>query len=162
MPADAPATTPDAPNHLPAGTPADLELDLELPMAVSPSAKLVIERLDGALLVGWAHDPAAPGREPLTLLCGDHPVPAAIRRVSRADVARAVGAQGGLLLGFEVELPLSMWEALARHQQAVPFIGVVQRQNVGLQNRRQGFDTSHRCHFKRTWITMSGVVGQPR
>ncbi|MEK8032419.1 glycosyltransferase [Ideonella sp. DXS29W] len=119
MPADAPATTSDSPSLRPNGAPADLELDLELPMAVSPAAKLVVERLEGVLLVGWAYDPAAPGREPLSLVCGDEALPAQIRRVSRADVARAVGAQGGLLLGFELELPLSTWEALARHPGAL-------------------------------------------
>jgi hypothetical protein len=118
MPADASATSSDTPSLLPADSasadPAAMMVDLELPMVVSPAARLVVERLAGATLVGWAFDPQAPGHEPLSLVCGNETLAATVRRTSRADVSRAVGAEGGLSLGFEIELPLTTWETLAR------------------------------------------------
>lgn len=75
-------------------------------------ARLVLERVQGCTLQGWAFDPATPGAEKLTLLCGAEPVPADVRRTSRADVRRALGTEE-VLLGFEIDLPVAIWQALA-------------------------------------------------
>lgn len=79
-----------------------------------PGPRLVVERLAGATLVGWAADPRAPGQERLVLVCGPARFELAARRVSRDDVSRAVGlAPGSARLGFEAEWPLAAWQALA-------------------------------------------------
>src|SRR5437868_5555992 len=105
MPADAPSTSTDAASTL---------VDLELPMAVSPAARLVVERVAGITVVGWAFDPQAPGQEHLNLVCGAQTFPAQVRRLSRGDVSRAVGATDAVALGFEIDLPLPIWQALGQ------------------------------------------------
>lgn len=105
MPADAPSTSTDAASTL---------VDLELPMAVSPAARLVVERVAGITVVGWAFDPQAPGQEHLSLVCGAQTFPAPVRRLSRGDVSRAVGATDAVALGFEIDLPLPIWQALGQ------------------------------------------------
>jgi GT2 family glycosyltransferase/glycosyltransferase involved in cell wall biosynthesis len=85
--------------------------DLTTP-AIPP--RLTIERLAGITVIGWACDPRAPGQERLTLVCGSHSFALAPRRTARDDVARALGLPAGAaLLGFEFDLPLAIWQALA-------------------------------------------------
>jgi O-antigen biosynthesis protein len=88
-----------------------------MPQPAPPSTagtRLHLERLEGMHLVGWACNSAAPGTERIVVMCGTVPVSAAVRRVSRADVARAMGVEE-LRLGFEVELPVSIWQQMADH-----------------------------------------------
>lgn len=120
MPADAPATSSDTPSLLPAdaGTPDPhaLLVDFELPIAAAnsgaPAVRVVVERQAGAVLVGWAFDEHAPGAETLTLVCGEQVFETTMRRVARADVARALAVSDDLALGFEIDLPLAIWQAL--------------------------------------------------
>lgn len=65
-------------------------------------------------LVGWACNASQPGAETITVMCGDSPVAAEVRRVPRADVARSLGLHE-LRLGFEADLPLAVWQQLAEH-----------------------------------------------
>jgi len=81
---------------------------------VAPTARLVIERLAGVMVVGWAFDPRAPGQEGIELVCGSSRFALTPRRVRRDDVSRALGlAPGVAALGFEFELPLAAWKPLA-------------------------------------------------
>ncbi len=93
---------------------ADAPAPVSAPAPVAAGPRLVVERLAGVTLVGWAADPRAPGQERLLLVCGPSRFELAPRRVPRDDVSRAVGlAPGGARLGFEAELPLAVWRALA-------------------------------------------------
>ncbi|HEX5687770.1 MAG TPA: glycosyltransferase [Ideonella sp.] len=83
-------------------------------MAAPTPARLVVERLSGIAVVGWAFDPQAPGQEALYLVCGEQTFAAPVRRQQRMDVCRAVGAGEALALGFEIDLPLSIWPALGQ------------------------------------------------
>lgn len=109
MPADA-SVTPDLP---PLDRPAPPP-DMALPDTPPEPARLVVERVDGIVVVGWAHDPVAPGLEPLQLLCGTQLLAAAVKRVPRADVARATGVPEAVPLGFEIELPVAAWRMLGQ------------------------------------------------
>ena len=90
--------------------PADTSIT---PNPLSPAApppavaapRLVVERLAGLHVVGWAFDPAAPGQEKLQLVCGGQLFEPAVRRLPRADVARVLGTAPELPLGFELEWP---------------------------------------------------------
>ena len=98
MSADPTSTTPIA--EPPSGNPP------------APPPRLVVEHLLGVSVVGWAHDPAAPGQERLVLVCGRQTFEPVLRRVPRADVSRALGLAPGLMPGFEFDLPLAAWAAL--------------------------------------------------
>ncbi|HEV8688997.1 MAG TPA: hypothetical protein VGQ91_01780, partial [Ideonella sp.] len=96
---------------MPADASVSTSSDAPLP-APARAARLVVERLAGVTVVGWAFDPAAPGQERLTLVCGQQRFTPVARRLPRADVSRAIGVEG-IALGFEFELPLEAWQALA-------------------------------------------------
>ena len=98
MSADPTSTTPIA--EPPSGNPP------------APPPRLVVEHLLGVSVVGWAHDPAAPGQERLVLVCGRQTFEPVLRRVPRADVSRALGLAPELMPGFEFDLPLEAWAAL--------------------------------------------------
>lgn len=97
-----------------ANVPDSHDLPPPLPLPV-PGPRGLLERLNGTTVVGWAHDPGAPGKEQLALVCGAEVFEIAASRVPRADVARALGA-GEVRLGVEFELPLEAWQALAAPQ----------------------------------------------
>jgi hypothetical protein len=73
---------------------------------------MALERIQGLTLIGWAVDPADPGREQLTLRCGATPLVARVRRTSREDVCQALGVKVERP-GFEIDLPEEVWPALA-------------------------------------------------
>ncbi|MFO1340304.1 MAG: glycosyltransferase [Burkholderiaceae bacterium] len=79
------------------------------PAAALPSVGHV-EGWRGLSLVGWLADmPEA--REPLRLRCGERLFEVPVRRVSRSDVAVALGLADDHV-GFEIEVPGSLWRGL--------------------------------------------------
>lgn len=78
----------------------------------APSPQMALERIQGASLIGWALDPAEPGTEHIGLRCGSTRIDATVHRVAREDVRRSFQVEA-LALGFEIELPLSIWQTLA-------------------------------------------------
>jgi GT2 family glycosyltransferase/glycosyltransferase involved in cell wall biosynthesis len=58
---------------------------------------------------GWARGAEA-GAESVMLICGGEPIAAPAWRVQRTDVDAALGLTG-MLLGFEVDLPPTLWRA---------------------------------------------------
>ncbi|HSI61150.1 MAG TPA: hypothetical protein VLA16_26570, partial [Ideonella sp.] len=82
------------------------------PRTDTQSMRLVVERVEGTRLIGWAHDPVTPGQERIALHCGSI-LEAPLRRVPRADVQLALGGDAPLALGFEIELPTSIWRAMS-------------------------------------------------
>ena len=74
-----------------------------------------VEGLAGLLLYGWASVSGA-DRETISLWVGDTPVDAAVVRVEREDVRRAVH-EASTLPGFEIEVPSQIWDQLAEDQQ---------------------------------------------
>lgn len=94
--------------------PADnvILLPTDAPRTDAATVRLTVERLEGMRLIGWALDPATAGRERISLRCGGLLLDAPVRRLPRADVRQATGADTDML-GFELELPLSIWQAMA-------------------------------------------------
>jgi GT2 family glycosyltransferase/glycosyltransferase involved in cell wall biosynthesis len=93
---------------------ADASTTPQVPTPAAVAApRLAVEHLSGITVVGWAFDPAEPGRERLQLLCGSEVFEPAVRRVQRADVSRALNLAPDLAPGFEFDLPLGAWAALA-------------------------------------------------
>ncbi|TDM09680.1 MAG: hypothetical protein C4K60_10755 [Ideonella sp. MAG2] len=74
---------------------------------------MALERIQGLTLMGWAVDPADPGREQLSLRCGTTVLMARVRRTSREDVCQALGVRVDRP-GFEMDLPEEVWSALAQ------------------------------------------------
>jgi hypothetical protein len=73
--------------------------------------KAHVERLEGLTVVGWARNPAADTvGERIELRLDGRPLPdAGVRRLDRADVAAALGCERRGL-GFEIDLPASLWQ----------------------------------------------------
>ncbi len=76
------------------------------------AAQMALERIQGVTLIGWAYDPQEPGRERLEVRCGATVLVARVRRTSRMDVRDALGIATEHT-GFEVDLPVEVWPALA-------------------------------------------------
>lgn len=74
-----------------------------------------VEAMEGLLLRGWAVAADAV-EETISLWLGDAPVDAAVVRVEREDVRRAV-QEASALPGFEIEVPSQIWDRLAPDQQ---------------------------------------------
>lgn len=74
-----------------------------------------VEGLAGLLLYGWASVTGV-ARETISLWLGDAPVDAAVVRVEREDVRRAVHGASALP-GFEIEVPSQIWDQLAADEQ---------------------------------------------
>ncbi|HJV70920.1 glycosyltransferase family 2 protein [Ideonella sp.] len=74
----------------------------------APLGRLVVERLEGVTVVGWA---AGPDGRPadIELLIGGQPVPARVEAMHRRDVLDALGLTADVALGFRVVLPPSVW-----------------------------------------------------
>jgi hypothetical protein len=86
------------------GTNADPLAD-HPPLAPPFSAQM--ESSTTLLLTGWLLG-AQPGAERLELLCDGEPVPTALQRTQRRDVALATGT-AHLDAGFEIEIPGTVW-----------------------------------------------------
>ena len=94
--------------------PADnvIQLPTQSPRTDASTVRLAVERMQGMQLIGWALDPATPGRERITLRCGAALLEAPLRRKPRADVRQALDVAAEAL-GFELDLPVSVWRAMA-------------------------------------------------
>jgi O-antigen biosynthesis protein len=85
----------------------------------SPAApRLVVERRNNGLLVGWMYDPASAGEEVLTLSCQGQALPVVVRRFERDDVAEALHLPA-LPFGFEMTLPWQAWRHAVADGQAL-------------------------------------------
>jgi len=71
--------------------------------------RLVVERVEGVTVVGWA---ARPNGEPadIELQIDGQAVPADVQAMHRQDVLDALGLQANVALGFRVTLPPTVWE----------------------------------------------------
>jgi len=101
--------------------PADWEPEApaSLPDEVSAGDDVLlgrVEALDGLLMRGWTVA-GATGKEIISLWLGNAPVDAAVVRVEREDVRRAV-PESSALPGFEIEVPSQIWDQLAADPQA--------------------------------------------
>lgn len=94
--------------------PADnvIPLPTQSPRTDAATVRLTVERIHGMHLIGWALDPATPGRERISLRCGNLLLDAPLQRKPRADVQQALGVEAGAL-GFELEMPTGVWRAMA-------------------------------------------------
>ncbi|WP_374428034.1 glycosyltransferase family 2 protein [Ideonella dechloratans] len=81
----------------------------------APPVQGQVEAMEGLLLRGWAATGEA-GQETISLWLGDAPVDAAVVRVEREDVRRAVHGASALP-GFEIEVPSQIWDRLTADQQ---------------------------------------------
>lgn len=77
-------------------------------MVSASQVRLVLERRDNGLLVGWVYDPLAPGTETLSLAVGGQAMSLVVRRCDREDVAAALNVPPAAF-GFEVALPWQAW-----------------------------------------------------
>ncbi|MGM9487224.1 glycosyltransferase family 2 protein [Ideonella sp. YS5] len=70
--------------------------------------RLVIERIEGLTVVGWAARPGGACAE-VVLLVDGQPVAARVDRMHRQDVLDALQASGDTPLGFRLHLPGEVW-----------------------------------------------------
>lgn len=82
--------------------------DPQAPLPEQTSFPAALERHDGLAWSGWIGCPEA-GTPPVKLLCNGVPVQAHLVRTDRADVQRALRSEHRLL-GFELELPSTIWQ----------------------------------------------------